>query len=115
MCCCKAEIVIRTQRDQIVFATELNKYRIDSSDLDAATAARLADLGSFDMVFSVWLEKSKSAKPLDQLAARFGPRKALKQFLKHQPRGEDLKRPTPSLVIGSTADPLQSMQPRARQ
>lgn len=72
----RAEVVIGAEQDQIVFAAELNEYRIDGSDLDAVTAARVAYLCSFDVIFSVWLEESKRSEALDQLPARLWSGKA---------------------------------------
>ncbi len=74
----RAEVVVRAEQDQIVFAAELNEYCVNGSDLDAVATAHIADFGGFDMVFSVWLQESKRDKPFDQLAPRLWPSKALK-------------------------------------
>ena len=76
--CGRAEVVVRTEQDQIVFAAELNEYRVDGSDLYAMATAQIPSLRCFDMVFSVWLYESKRGKPFYQLAPCFWPSKALK-------------------------------------
>ena len=73
-----------------MLTAELNKYRVDSSDLDAVATAQISNLRSFDMVFSVWLYESKRGEPFYQLAPRLWPCKALKQFLEHQPSSKNL-------------------------
>jgi len=76
-----------------VFEAELDEHRVDGSDLDTATAARVSDLSGLDMVLSVRLQKSERGKSLDQWAACFGSGKALQQFLQHQTGCKDLVRP----------------------
>ena len=90
MFCGRAEVVICTEQYQIVFAAELNEDCVDGSNLNPMTTARIADLRSFNMVVSVWLQESKRGKPLNKLASRLRSRKALKQFLQYQPGSEDL-------------------------
>ncbi len=52
------EIVVRAEQYHIVFETELDEDRVDGSNLDAVSAARIADRCRLDMVPSVWLEES---------------------------------------------------------
>lgn len=73
-----------------MFAAELNEYRVDGSDLDAVAPALVANLCSFYVVISVWLQESKRGKPLNELASRLRTRKTLEQLLKNQACGEDL-------------------------
>jgi hypothetical protein len=95
-----AEVVIRAEQDQIVSAAELNEYRIDGSDLDAATAARVADLCSFDVIFTARLNEPKRSEPLDQLPTPLWTGKALKELLQHQTRGKDLVCPLKGMLQG---------------
>ncbi len=71
---------------------ELDKQRINGSYLNAMTATGVPDLGGFNMVFAIWLEKTKRRKPFNQLAPGFCAGKTLEQFLEHESCSEDLIR-----------------------
>lgn len=71
-------------------ATELDKQRIDGSDLDSTTATRVSDLGGFNVVFAVRYQESQGREPLHELISRLGPGEALKQLLKYKASGEHL-------------------------
>jgi len=47
-----AKITVGRQHNQIVTDAELGEQRINSSDLNAAAAARIAELGRIDMVIA---------------------------------------------------------------
>lgn len=71
---------------------ELDQHGVDGSNLHAKTAAGISDFGSLNVVFPIRLEKAKRSKSLDQLTACLRSCKALKEFLQHKTRGEDLVR-----------------------
>lgn len=78
MFCCRAEVIVRAEQDQIVFAAELNEYCVDGSNLYAMATAQIPSLRCFDMVFSVWLYESERGKPFYELAPCLWPSKTLK-------------------------------------
>ena len=57
---------------------EPDEHGVDCSNLDAVTAASVADFGRFDVVEPIRLQESKRGEPVDQLTTRLGPCKALK-------------------------------------
>ncbi len=69
---------------------KLNQQCVNRPDLDTVLSAGVANLRGFDVVLSIRLEKGQRGEPLDQLATRLGPSKALQQFLEHQAGGEHL-------------------------
>jgi hypothetical protein len=69
---------------------ELNEKRVNRPDLHSSPATSVPDLGCFDMVFAIWLEKRKRCQSLQELDPRLGPGKALKEFLKDETCGEHL-------------------------
>ena len=63
---------------------QLGQQRINGSCLNSALAAEVAQRRSVDVVLAVRRQERKGAEMLDDLIARFGPRKTLQQFLQHQ-------------------------------
>ena len=67
-----------------MFETELDEYRIEGPDLNAMPETRVADLGRFDVVFTIRLQESERGKPLDPLGTCLWPCKTLQEFLQNQ-------------------------------
>src|SRR5574337_349985 len=86
------KVLVGREQDQIMTPTELDKQRVDRSDLYPSTAACVAHLGSFDMVLSLGLDEGEGRKPIEQLGASLRPSESLQQFLKDEPGGEYLPR-----------------------
>ena len=58
-------------------------------NLNAMTAACVADVSGFDVIGSIRDEEGKGGEPLQNLLTRFGSRKPLQQLLQHQARRQD--------------------------
>lgn len=83
-----SEVVISSEKHQIVADTKLSNERIDCPGLDAYAPARIAKGGCGNVVLAIRHEKWQSGEVLEYLIPRFGSHKTLEQFLEHQTRGD---------------------------
>ena len=93
----RTEIIVRAEKDKVVFEAELYQQGVNGSNLETVTPTSVADFGCFYMVVPIRLQEAKRAEPIDQLAMRFGARKPLKKFLQHKARSKDLVCPIESV------------------
>jgi hypothetical protein len=89
MVCDALKVVIARQHHQVVADAQLRQESIDRANLNAMTAACVADVSGFDVIGSIRHEEGKGGEPLQNLLTRFGSRKPLQQLLQHQARRQD--------------------------
>lgn len=87
------EVLVSRQQRQIVPPTELSQEGVDRAELNACPATGVPDLGSFDVIFAVWLKQRQRRELLDELGPGLGPGEPLQQLLKYQTRGDHLFSP----------------------
>ena len=83
------EVRVCREHRELVANAELGDEGVDRADLDAASAAGVSQLGRANVVLAVGNQQGKGGEPLDDPVPRVRAAKALKEFLKHQARGED--------------------------
>ena len=75
MVCDALKVVIARQHYQVVADAQLRQESIDRANLNAMTAACVADVSGFDVIGSIRHEEGKGGEPLQNLLTRFGSRK----------------------------------------
>ena len=79
-----AEVGIGRQHCQAMTNAKLRQQRVYRSDLNAGPAARISQVRSTDVIFSVGNEKRNSGKTIQNLCPSPWPRKTLQQFLENE-------------------------------
>ena len=89
MLCRVNEVVVRGEERQLVTHAHLSEQRIDSAQLDAATATRIAEFSRSDVVAAIRLDHGQSFKGFCDLRVGSRASEALKKLLKHQACSND--------------------------
>jgi hypothetical protein len=87
---CRPEVVVSGQDLEVVSSAQLNQQGVNSAYLDVVSSAGISNLGSVDIVLSIWLYECKRRETFYDAVARLGARKALQQFLQYKTGAEDL-------------------------
>jgi hypothetical protein len=88
MCGSQFEIVVGSQKRQVMPDAQLRDHRVDRSNSNPGSAARVAKLGGGYVVFPVGLEQRKCGEAFDDLCGSFRAREALQQLLKNKTGGD---------------------------
>jgi hypothetical protein len=68
---------------------QLGKQGVNSAYLQAGATASVAQIGSFNVVLPLWIEKRQSCKPFDDILAGAWSDESLQEFLKNQASGDN--------------------------
>jgi len=84
-----SEVFVGGKQGELVPAAELDEQRIDSSDLHAGPAARVANVGGGNVVGSVWRNNWQGPKPVNDRRGCSGFVEALQELLQNQTGSHD--------------------------
>jgi len=85
------EVVVGTEKRQVVPNAQLSKQRVDCADLNSRSATGVAEFGGCNMVFAIRLQQWKRCEALNDLCSGLRSGESLKQFLENQPgRNDDI-------------------------
>ena len=83
------EVVVGRQQAEVMANAKLCQQSVDGADLNTCATAAVAQLSSVDVVLTVRAEQWQGGETFDDVPAGTWTRKALKQFLQHEPGGHD--------------------------
>ena len=87
---------------------QLGKQGVNSAYLQAGATASVAQIGSFNVVLSLRIEKRQSCKPLDDILAGARSGESLQEFLENQASGDNGFAPLKGLPQGNDFDNRRS-------
>ena len=93
---------------------QLGKQGVKSAYLQAGATASVAQIGSFNVVWSLWIEKRQSRKPFDDILAGAWSGESLQEFLENQASGDNRFAALKGLPQGNDFDNRKSCVPAKR-
>jgi hypothetical protein len=90
MFCNEGEIAVCSEERQFIANAQLGDHGVDRADLNAGAATEIAEIGRFNMIAAVRRNQGDGAEAIDDFAMSARAGKALQQFLKDEPGGDDV-------------------------